>query len=76
VPPIGGSLTSVMANYPATDGDALFFWDVGAQDINGTVPTFVVGTGWVPDANVPVAEGFFISRQGGPVAWDRNFTVQ
>jgi hypothetical protein len=76
VPPIGGSLTNVMANYPATDGDAIFFWNVGAQDIDPTIPTFVVGTGWVPDANVPVAEGFFLSRQGGPVTWNRNFTVQ
>jgi hypothetical protein len=76
VPAIGGSLTNVMKNYAATDGDALFFWNVGTQDIDATIPTYVTGTGWVPDANVPVAEGFFISRQGGAVVWNRNFTVQ
>jgi hypothetical protein len=76
VPAIGGSVSTVLANYPATDGDALFFWNVGTQDIDATIPTFVVGTGWVPYANIPGAEGFFLSRQGGPVTWNRNFTVQ
>jgi len=74
--PVGGTITSVLTGYPATDGDTIFPWSVANQDLDPTTSTFVVGPGWTPNINVGVGDGFFLSRAGGPVNWVRNFTVQ
>lgn len=74
--PVGGSITNVMVGYPAEDGDSVFRWNIGLQDLDPTVSTYVVGTGWVPDVSIGVGDGFFISRVAGSVNWVRNFTVQ
>jgi hypothetical protein len=74
--PIGGNITNIMVGYPAEDGDSVFRWNVGIQDLDPTVSTYVVGSGWTPEVNIEAGDGFFISRVAGPVSWVRNFTVQ
>lgn len=74
--PIGGSITNIMAGYPAADGDTIFPWSVANQDLDGTTSTYLVGPGWTPEINIAVGDGFFLSRVDGPVNWVRNFTVQ
>lgn len=74
--PIGGSITDVMAGYPAADGDTVYPWSVSAQDLDPITSTYVVGPGWTPAINIAVGDGFFLSRVDGPVNWVRNFTVQ
>jgi hypothetical protein len=74
--PVGGTLSSVLTGYPAEDGDTVFPWSVANQDLSTTSPTFITGSGWTPDVNIAVGEGFFLSRGAGPVNWVRNFTVQ
>jgi hypothetical protein len=76
--PVGGSLTNVLAQYPATDNDQVWRWLVGAQDLDvANISTYSAGLGqWQPDANIPVGDGFFLVRAGGPVNYVRNFTVQ
>jgi hypothetical protein len=75
--PVGGSLTNVLAAYPATDGDVVYTWNVGIQDFDPTLPTWSAAQSkWLPDANIAVGDGFFLVRQGGPVNYILNFTVQ
>jgi len=76
--PIGGNLATVLAQYPATDNDQVWTWNVGLQDFNtAAVSTYSAAQAkWSPDANIAVGDGFFLVRAGGPVNWVRNFTVQ
>ena len=75
--PIGGNITNVLAGYVPSDNDILQIWNVPAQDLDATVPTYVAATGlWVPSVNFAVAEGFFLVRASAGVNWVRNFTVQ
>jgi len=75
--PQGGSLTTnILAGYIPSDGDSVFTWNEGAQDLDGVVPTFITGSGWIPDINLNVADGFFLLRIDPGVTWTRNFTVQ
>ena len=78
VPVSGGLLTNVLAQYPASDSDNVFLWDVVNQGLDGnTIPTYSAGSGaWIPDANIAVGQGFILSRAAGPVTYTRNFTVQ
>jgi hypothetical protein len=75
--PVGGDLkNNVLKDYPALDNDQVWTWNVGLQDLNGTISTYSAGSStWVPEANIPVADGFFLVRGGGPVNYVRNFTV-
>jgi len=74
IPPVGGSITNVLAGYPATAGDQIGVWDEPIQDFNPTTPTFAAGH-WSPDWNFNVSDGFFIIRNGGAVTWVSQFTV-
>ena len=75
--PQGGSLTTnILAGYIPSDGDSVFTWNEGAQDLDAVVPTFFTGVGWTPDINLNVADGFFLLRVDPGVTWTRNFTVQ
>lgn len=75
--PVGGSLTNVLASYPATDGDNVYVWSTAAQDFDPSVSTYYTATGkWSPDQNIAVGDGFFLVRAGGDVTWTRTFTVQ
>jgi hypothetical protein len=75
--PLGGSLTNILAGYPATDQDLVNTWNVGTQDLDAVQYTYFQATGkWQPDANIPVGDGFFLIRSGPQVTWVRNFTVQ
>jgi len=76
--PVGGSLTNVLAQYPATDGDQVWTWNNAIQDLNvGSISAYSTALSkWSPDANLAVGEGFFLVRAGGPVVYTRNFTVQ
>jgi len=76
--PVGGSLTNVLDQYPAVAGDTVWTWDVANQDFDGVInpiPTWT-GAAWLPDANIPVGDGFFLVRASGAVTYTRNFTVQ
>lgn len=73
----GGSMTTnVLAGYIPSDGDSVFTWNEPAQDLDGVVPTFITGSGWIPDINMNVADGFFLLRIDPGTTWTRNFTVQ
>lgn len=76
--PVGGSLTNVLAQYPATDNDQVWTWNTGLQDLNvGSISTYSAALSqWTPDSNIPVGDAFFLVRAGGPVNYTRNFTVQ
>jgi hypothetical protein len=75
--PIGGYMTNLLSGYNVAVGDFVAFWDVPSQDLSPTSPTFFGGiTGWSPDYNAAVGEGFFLVRGGGATTWVRNFTVQ
>ncbi len=72
--PMGGSITNVLAQYPALSGDTIQIWNVALQDFDQTVPTFAGGK-WTPDWNFAVGEGFFLVRNGPGVNYVRTFTV-
>jgi hypothetical protein len=74
--PVGGTISAVLTDYAATDGDTVYPWSVANQDLDPTTSTFIVGPGWTPNINIGVGDGFFLSRAGGPTTWTRNFTVQ
>jgi len=74
VPPVGGSITNVLAGYPAGAGDVLGIWSEPIQDFSAVSPTFAGGH-WTPDYNFNVGDGFFMIRNGGPVTWVSQFTV-
>jgi hypothetical protein len=75
--PIGGSVATVLTGYTPTDNDQVFTWNVTAQDLDSTIPTYIASSSsWSPAGNVNVGDGFFLVRAGGPVNWVRNFTVQ
>jgi hypothetical protein len=75
-PPIGGSVTNVLQQYPPHDGDSLAIWNVGIQDFSTTAPQYFSSTGkWIPDYNFSVGDGFFIIRNAGPVTYVNQFTV-
>jgi len=73
--PLGGSVTNVLGQYPAHDGDSLGIWQVSIQDLNPTIPVYGGGK-WTPDYNFNVGDGFFMIRNGPPVTWTNQFTVQ
>jgi hypothetical protein len=76
--PVGGSLTNVLAQYPATDNDQVWLWRTDLQDFDTVnIPTWSAAQNkWIPDANLTAGDGFFLVRAGGPVTYTRNFTVQ
>jgi len=76
--PVGGNLATVLAGYPATDGDQVWTWNTALQDFNvSDVASYSAAQSkWNPDATVAVGDAFFLVRAGGPVNYVRNFTVQ
>jgi len=76
--PVGGYLSNVLAQYPAVDNDQVWVWLTGVQDLDVVnIPTYSAAQSkWLPDYNIPVGDGFFLVRAGGPVNYVRNFTVQ
>jgi len=76
--PVGGYLSNTLAQYPAVDNDQVWVWLTGVQDLDTVnIPTYIAATStWSPDYNIPVGDGFFLVRSGGPVNYVRNFTVQ
>jgi len=76
--PVGGNLATVLDQYPATDNDQVWTWNVGLQDFNvSTVSTYSASQSkWLPDSTIAVGDAFFLVRAGGPVNYVRNFTVQ
>ena len=76
--PVAGNLSVILTNYPAVDNDIVLYWDVGAQDLSGTVSTYSAAlSSWSAGPGpVNVADGFLLVRGGAPVNWVRNFTVQ
>jgi hypothetical protein len=75
--PIGGNITNVLSGYVPSDNDIVQLWNVGLQDLDPVVPTYVQSSGkWVPEVSFNVADGFFLVRANPGVNWVRNFTVQ
>jgi hypothetical protein len=75
--PIGGSVTNVLAGYPAHDGDLIQVWSVSKQDFATAIPQYsTFNNKWTPDYNFNVGDGFFLVRNAGPIAYVRTFTVQ
>jgi hypothetical protein len=69
-------VTNVLAGYIPSDGDSVFTWNEGAQDLDVVIPTYINGLGWDPDINMNVGDGFFLLRVDPATTWTRNFTVQ
>ncbi len=59
---------------PGSDGDQVLRWDSAAQAYSATVPSYVDGLGWLPDATIDVGEAFFINAQAN-LSWTRTFSV-
>jgi len=74
IPPVGGAVTNVFAGYPAVSGDTISPWDEPIQDFAPVTLQFAGGA-WTPPGSFNLADGFFLSRNGGPVTWVSQFTV-
>lgn len=72
--PQGGSINSLL-KIPGEPGDELRLY---MNDLQGggayDVSVFTSGSGWVPDLELRVGQGFWIEKQN-PQDWVRNFTV-
>jgi hypothetical protein len=76
IPPVAGSVTTVMTDYTGTAGDQVYQWNADANDIidNSAFDGVATWTGSV--TNLTVGEAFLLFRQGPAGNWVRNFTVQ
>jgi hypothetical protein len=77
--PIGGSFTNATVGITPQDGDQVYTWNQGIQDVDGTVATYSQFLGkW--DTTAPtVAPGiafFYLGAGNNQAQWVRNFTVQ
>lgn len=78
IPPLGGALkNNVLGGYAGTDGDLVFVWLNNAEDFDlVNIPSYSLALdSWTPEANIPVGDGFFLVRAGGPATYTRSFTV-
>jgi hypothetical protein len=73
---LGEEGTAGTLEFPSEVGDIVLKWDVALQDY---APSSYFGAplGWLPDAVVGVAEGFFVQKAEGTTktTWTRNFSV-
>jgi hypothetical protein len=77
--PLGGSFTNAIVGITPRDGDQVYFWNVGAQDLDPTVPTYSGPSAtWTPSTTVlnPGAGFFYLGAGPNQTEWVRNFTVQ
>jgi len=76
--PIGGSFTNSTVGLPPSDGDQVYTWNVGAQDLDGNIATYSSFLAKWDNTAIAVAPaiGFFYLGAGGNLTWVRNFTVQ
>lgn len=74
--PLGGPLSTVLAEMSPNDNDLAFQWNTVTQDF-GTISTYIAGSSsWSPVGNFQVGEGiFYLSTRGTTVNWVRTFTV-
>jgi hypothetical protein len=62
-------------DFPANDGDTIFFFDNALQRFSDQTPQFVDGFGWFPTVPTPaVAESFFVLKTAAR-QWTRTFSV-
>jgi len=76
--PIGGSFTNATVGITPRDGDEVLSWNVGIQDLDGTIATYsTFSSTWSTTAiNVNPGIGFFYVGAGpNQNPWVRNFTV-
>jgi len=77
--PLGGSFTNAIDGIAPQDGDQVFTWDVGIQDLGSSIATYSsFAHAWDNTAiNVNAGNGFFYLGTGpNQNPWTRNFTVQ
>jgi hypothetical protein len=77
--PLGASFTNAIVGINVNDGDQVYTWNVGTQDLDGTVATYssFSHTWDNPGIAVPAGIGFFYADSGANQSlWVRNFTVQ
>jgi len=76
--PIGASFTNSTVGITPRDGDQVYTWNTGTQDLDGNVATYsTFSSTWDNTAiNVNPGIGFFYLGAGpNQAVWTRNFTV-
>jgi hypothetical protein len=77
--PLGGSFTNAIVGITPRDGDQVYFWNVAAQDIDPTVPTYSGPSAtWTPSTTVlnPGSGFLYLGAGVDQAQWVRSFTVQ
>jgi len=75
--PVGGSFTNAISGIAPSDGDQVYTWNTGTQDLDGNIATYSsFSHSWDTTAiNVNPGIGFFYLNNGANQTWVRNFTV-
>jgi len=76
--PLGSSFTNSIVGLPSQDGDQVFTWNAGIQDLDGTFATYsTFSHSWDNTAiNINAGLGFFYANAGTNVtAWSRTYSV-
>jgi hypothetical protein len=75
--PISGAHTNATDGIIPRDGDQVYTWNTGAQDLNGTIATYsTFSSSWDTLITITPGQGFFYLGAGpNQAAWTRNFTV-
>lgn len=77
--PLGGSFTNAIVGITPNDGDQVYFWNTGIQDLDATIPTYNGPAHTWSFSTAPLNPGiafFYLGAGGNQVVWSRNFTVQ
>jgi hypothetical protein len=79
---VGDPAQAGTMSFPAADGDTIFAWDMTTQNYKNPYSYFD-GLGWLQaeDQNpagpsIPVANGFWVLKNGPAINWTRTFNVQ
>lgn len=78
--PVSAGLSTAIMNFPAADGDTVYFFDGAAQAYKDSIG-FVAGAGWFDsqgahDPTPAVGEGFFLfSGASAARTWPRTFST-
>jgi hypothetical protein len=77
--PLGGSVTNAIVGILPQDGDSIFTWNCGLQDLDTIIASYSSFLHAWDNSNIQVPPGigfFYLGAGANQTAWVRSFTVQ